>query len=117
MGAASISRGHQLLLERFVLVRREIVLKLVQRLKEDLAFYETIIERFKRKYGCELADLEERIEREGVPTDAEGHRIWEDSIEWRNAAEEAERVRELLSELEEALERSHERLAEHLRAR
>ena len=42
-------------------------------------------------------ELEKKIEREGVPVDEHG--IWEDSMEWRNAVEEVERLKKLLKEL------------------
>ncbi len=35
--------------------------------------------------------------REGVPLD--NHEIWEDSIEWRNAVEEVEKLKRLIEEL------------------
>jgi len=87
-------------------IRRELILKLIDRLKEELSFYELRIEFFRRKYGCELEELDARIEREGVPPDEKGHEIWDDSIEWHNAADEARCVRELLRELEEALRKA-----------
>ena len=43
-------------------------------------------------------ELERKIEEEEVPID--DHKIWEDSIEWRNAVEELEKLRKLLEELE-----------------
>jgi hypothetical protein len=42
-----------------------------------------------------LTQLEEKIKTEGVPS--EKHEIWEDSIEWRNATEEAAKLRAILA--------------------
>jgi len=39
----------------------------------------------------------EGIEKEDVPVG--DHEVWEDSIEWRNAVEEIEKLRNLLKEL------------------
>ena len=69
----------------------DVARNLLERLKGELDYYERLIERFRRKYGCELEELETRIEREGVPT-GEGHEVWEDSIEWHNAVEEVKRL-------------------------
>ena len=80
-----------------LVLREEIAEELIKRLRRELEFYEAVIARFERKYRCSLEELEARIEREGVPMD--DHEIWEDSIEWRNAVEEAERIRRILREL------------------
>lgn len=71
--------------------------ELVKRLKGELEFYEAVIDKFRRKYSCTLEELETRIERDGVPV--ENHEVWEDSIEWRNATEEAERTKRILERL------------------
>ena len=89
-----------------VTVSRELLVKVIEQLRRVLARCENTIEFFKHKYGCDLKELDARIEREGVPPDDKGHEIWDDSIEWHNAVEEAERVRELLRELEEALKKA-----------
>ncbi len=80
-----------------LVLREEIAEELIKRLRRELEFYEAVIARFERKYRCSLEELEARIEREGVPVD--DHEIWEDSIEWRNAVEEAGRIRRILREL------------------
>lgn len=59
-------------------------------LLREFTLYEEINKRFKKKYNSTLAQLEERIRKKGVPV--EKHEIWEDSIEWRNAVEEAEKL-------------------------
>jgi len=64
-------------------------------LLKELALFEEIGKRFKRKYKMSLNHLEEKMKAEGVPT--ERHEIWEDSIEWRNATEEAAKLRAILS--------------------
>ena len=64
-------------------------------LLKELAIFEEIEKRFQKKYKTSLAKLEEKIKTEGVPT--EKHQIWEDSIEWRNAAEEATKIRTILA--------------------
>ena len=64
-------------------------------LRKELALFEGVEKRFQKKNGMSLATLEERIETEGVSI--EKHSIWEDSIEWRNAAEEACKLRAILA--------------------
>lgn len=66
-------------------------------LKSELQFYKDLDKKFRKKYKISLAQLEKKIEREGVPI--ENHAIWEDSIEWRNAIEEIARTRKILQEL------------------
>jgi len=66
-------------------------------LLKELALFEGIEKRFQKKYKTPLNQLEEKIKKEGVPT--EKHEIWEDSIEWRNAVEEANKIRAILAEL------------------
>ena len=69
----------------------------MKKLREEVEYYEAIVKKFEKKYGCSLEELEKRIEKEGVPID--NHEIWEDSIEWRNAVEELEKLNKLLEEL------------------
>jgi len=69
--------------------------ELRSRLLKELALFEGIEKRFQRKYKMSLAQLEGKIKTEGVPT--EKHEIWEDSIEWRNATEEAAKLRAILA--------------------
>jgi len=79
-------------------IRKEVYEEIVKKLREEVEYYGAIVKKFEKKYGCSLEDLERRIEEEGVPAD--NHEIWEDSIEWRNAVEELEKLRKLLKELE-----------------
>ncbi|MHA1583203.1 MAG: hypothetical protein ACTSYM_12010 [Candidatus Baldrarchaeia archaeon] len=83
--------------DAIVAVRREVVEEIIRRLNDEFEFYKMIIEKFRKRYGCDLEELEKKIKREGVPVDK--HEIWEDSIEWRNAVEEIEKLRKLLREL------------------
>ena len=69
--------------------------ELRSRLLKELALFEGIEKRFQKKYKMSLTQLEEKIKIEGVPT--EKHEIWEDSIEWRNATEEAAKLRAILA--------------------
>jgi len=64
-------------------------------LLKELALFVGIEKRFKKKYKISLTQLEEKIKTEGVPT--EEHQIWEDSIEWRNATEEAAKLKAILA--------------------
>jgi len=64
-------------------------------LLKELALFEGIEKRFQRKYKISLTRLEEKIKAEGVSP--EKHEIWEDSIEWRNATEEAAKIRAILA--------------------
>ena len=79
-------------------IKKEVYEKIVKKLREEVEYYEAIVKKFEKKYRCSLEDLEKRIEKEGVPID--NHEIWEDSIEWRNAVEELEKLKKLLEELE-----------------
>jgi len=56
-------------------------------LSKELALFKEIDNHFKKKYKMTLTQLEQKIKTEGVPV--KKHTIWEDSIEWRNAVEEA----------------------------
>ena len=69
----------------------------MKKLREEVEYHEAIVKKFEKKCGCSLEDLERRIEEEGVPVD--NHEIWEDSIEWRNAVEELEKLKKLLEGL------------------
>ena len=71
-------------------IKKEVYEEIVRKLKEEAEYYEAIIRKFEKMYGCSLVDLERKIEKEGVPID--NHEIWEDSIEWRNAIEELEKL-------------------------
>jgi len=64
-------------------------------LLKELALLEGIEKRFQRKYKTSLTQLEEKIKIEGVSP--EKHETWEDSIEWRNATEEAAKIRAILA--------------------
>ena len=86
-----------------VVVRGKVVAEIVKRLKREMEFYEEVDRKFRRKYGCSLEDLELKIEREGIPVD--NHEVWEDSIEWRNAIEEVDKLRKILEELQVAIKR------------
>lgn len=66
-------------------------------LRKELDLYEEIVNRYKKKYNMSHTQLEEKINREGVST--EKHEIWEDSIEWRNAVEEAKKLKAMIAEL------------------
>jgi len=68
-----------------------------RRLKTEVAFYKDLDKKFRMKYKMSLSQLEQKIEREGVPV--KKHRIWEDSIEWRNATEEIAKAKKILQEL------------------
>jgi hypothetical protein len=64
-------------------------------LLKELALFEGVEKRFQKKYKMSLPQLEEKIKTEGVRV--EKHAIWEDSIEWRNAVEEACKIRAILA--------------------
>ena len=66
-------------------------------LLKELALFRGISDRFRDKYKMTLSELEEKIKREGVSV--EKHEVWEDSIEWRNAVEEIEKLEAILAEL------------------
>jgi len=68
-----------------------------RRLKTEVTFYKDLDKKFRMKYKMSLSQLEQKIEREGVPV--KKHRIWEDSIEWRNATEEIAKAKKILQEL------------------
>ena len=80
-----------------VTIKPEVRREIVRRLSSELEYYEAIVNKFRKKYKCTLEELENRIEKEGVPVD--DHEVWEDSIEWRNAIEEVEKLKNLLREL------------------
>jgi len=83
--------------DAIVAIRREVIEEIIRRLNDEIEFYKMIVEKFRKRYGCDLKELEKKIKCEGVPVDK--HEIWEDSIEWRNAVEEIEKLRKLLREL------------------
>ncbi len=78
-------------------IKKEVYEEIVKKLKEEAEYYEAIVKKFEKKYNCSLEELEKKIEEKGIPVD--NHEIWEDSIEWRNAVEELEKLRKLLEEL------------------
>ncbi len=78
-------------------IKREVHDEIVRRLLNELEYYRAIATKFEKKYKCSLDELERKIEKEGVPLD--NHEIWEDSIEWRNAVEEVEKLKRLIEEL------------------
>lgn len=78
-------------------IKKEVYEEIVKKLREEAEYYEAIVKKFEKKYGCSLEELEKRIEEEGVPVD--NHEIWRDSIEWRNAVEELKKLRKLLGDL------------------
>jgi len=78
-------------------IKKEVYEEIVRKLKEEAEYYEAIVKKFEKMYGCSLEELEKKIEKEGVPID--NYEIWEDSIEWRNAVEELEKLKKLLEEL------------------
>lgn len=78
-------------------IRKEVHEEILKRLLSELEYYKAIIVKFEKKYGCSLEEIEKKIEKEGVPLD--NHEIWEDSIEWRNAVEEVEKLKKLIEEL------------------
>lgn len=47
-----------------------------------------IIHGFEQKYQCSLESFEQKLENREVPE----HPCWEESIEWRNAVEQLERI-------------------------
>lgn len=78
-----------------ITIREKTAQQLRSHLLKELAWFEEIENRFEKKYRMSLAQLEEKIETEGVST--ENHEIWEDSIQWRNATEEAAQLRSILA--------------------
>ena len=78
-------------------IRKEIYEEIVKKLREEVEYYEAIVKKFEKEYGCPLEELEKKIEREGVSID--NHEIWDDSIEWRNAVEELEKLKKILGDL------------------
>ncbi len=69
--------------------------ELRRHLLKELTLFEGVEKRFRRKYKMSLTQLEKRIKTQGVTS--ERHDLWEDSIEWRNATEEAEKIRVILA--------------------
>jgi hypothetical protein len=78
-----------------ITIKNKTAEELRSHLLKELALFEGIEKRFQRKYKMSLTQLEEKIKTEGVPT--EKHEIWEDSIEWRNATEEATKLKAILA--------------------
>jgi len=66
-------------------------------LLKELALFKEIDNRFKKKYKMTLTQLERKIKMEGVPV--KSHDVWEDSIERRNAVEEAKKLQAILGAL------------------
>lgn len=82
---------------RTITIENKIAEELRSHLLKELALFKEVENRFKKKYNVSLTELEEKIRAEGVPI--EKHEIWEDSIEWRNAVEEAEKLKAMIAEL------------------
>jgi len=80
-----------------ITIENKIAEELRSHLLKELALFKEVENRFKKKYNVSLTELEEKIRAEGVPI--EKHEIWEDSIEWRNAVEEAEKLKAMIAEL------------------
>jgi hypothetical protein len=78
-----------------ITIERKDARELRSHLLKELALFEGIEKRFKKKYGISLTELEERIRTEGVSV--RKHGIWEDSIEWRNATEQAAKLRTIIA--------------------
>jgi len=78
-------------------IKKEVYEEIVRKLREEVEYYEAIVKKFEKKYGCSLEELEKRIEKKGVSVD--DHEIWEDSIEWRNAVEELKKLLNLINNL------------------
>ncbi len=70
---------------------------MVERLSNELRLYRSVIQKYKNRYNSSLEEFEQRLEQNGVPV--EHHDLWEDSIEWRNAKEECEKLEEILKRL------------------
>ncbi len=66
-------------------------------LSKEKAPFKEIDNQFKKKYKTTLTQLERKIKTKGVPI--KEHAIWEDSIEWRTAVEEAKKLTAILAEL------------------
>ncbi len=84
-----------------LMLKKEFVIKITARIKEELEFYEAIVAGFEQKYGCSLEEFERRIEHGGNPVGQEALR---DREEWRSALAEVERLKAFLRELEKELE-------------
>jgi len=80
-----------------ITLERKMVKELQAHLLKELALFRGICNRFRDKYKMTLGELEEKTKREGVSV--EKHEVWEDSIEWRNAVEETEKLEAILAEL------------------
>jgi len=78
-----------------ITIENETAKELRTHLLKELALFEEVKKRFEKKYRSSLHKLEEKIDTQGVSPDK--HEIWEDSIEWRNATEEAAKIRSILA--------------------
>ena len=78
-----------------ITIENETAEELRTHLLKELALFEEVEKRFEKKYRSSLHNLEERINTQAVCQDK--HEIWEDSIEWRNATEEAAKIRSILA--------------------
>jgi len=78
-----------------ITIENETAKELRTHLLKELALFEEVKKRFEKKYRTSLHKLEERINTKGVSPGK--HEIWEDSIEWRNATEEAAKIRSILA--------------------
>jgi len=79
-------------------VPAEIIESVVERLTNELRVYQSAVLKFEKKYTSSLEEFELKLEKEGVPV--EHHELWEDSIEWRNAKEEIQKLEAILQRLE-----------------
>jgi len=77
-------------------ISREVLVQLLDDLRNREAVLQAVIRRFEQRYGESLEALEARLARGEGPE----HPDWEDSIEWRNAVETLQRTRTLRSLLE-----------------
>lgn len=81
-----------------VSVPSEIIESVIERLTNELRVYQSIVKKFESTYSSSLESFEEKLDRDGVPV--EHHEKWEDSIEWRKAREEINKIKSLLKRLE-----------------
>jgi translation initiation factor 2 alpha subunit (eIF-2alpha) len=81
-----------------VSVPTEIIESVVERLRNELRVYRSIVQTFEKTYLTSLEAFERRIEQDGVLL--ETHEHWEDSIEWRNTREAITKLETLLARLD-----------------
>jgi len=75
----------------------DITLEKLQNLQADLATRESLLrqitQQFERRYHCSLESFESKLENLELPE----HPYWEESIEWRNAVEQIQRIQDIQS--------------------